>query len=110
TSLSGEHRLEAPYCVQLVTISRLGHTGDFCRPTLRGEGKCPAAPAGHKGPGGMGWNVATPASAVTRTVRPGTSGTAVAMDLGLIPPMTDTRRRKMIRPGQAADPRPRTTS
>jgi len=25
------------------------------------------------------------------------------MDLGLIPPMTDTRRRKMMRPGQAAD-------
>ena len=35
TALSGEHPPELPDCVQLVTISRLGHTGDFCRPTLK---------------------------------------------------------------------------
>src|SRR3954454_23613125 len=27
---------DTPDCVQLVTISRLGHTGDFYRPTLKG--------------------------------------------------------------------------
>jgi len=59
--------------------------------------------AGHQGPGGIWWNVATPASAVTRTVSPGASGIAVAMALAPIRPMTAIRPppRRTMRPGQA---------
>jgi hypothetical protein len=65
--------------------------------------------AGDRGPGGIGWNVATPASAVTRTVRPGASVTAAVTDLGPIPRTRVTWSRRM-RPGPAAGPRPRTTT
>ncbi len=46
--------------------------------------------AGHQSPGGIWWNVATPASAATRTVRPGASGIAAATALDPIPPMRAT--------------------
>jgi hypothetical protein len=68
--------------------------------------------AGHQGPGGIWWNVATPASAVTRTVHPGASGIAAATALNPIRPTTVTRPppRRTMPPGLAGRWTPRKTT
>ena len=68
--------------------------------------------AGHLGPGGIWWNVATPASAVTRTVRLGANEIVAATALDPIRPMTatPTRPRRTMPPGRAGRQTPRKTT
>jgi hypothetical protein len=70
--------------VQLMTIGRLGPTGDLSRPTLVGYNMSRGA-AGQYSPGGTWWNVATPAWAAMPTASPGEDAWAIAAPTGRTP-------------------------